>query len=229
MPKSDPDVTVTQAVENVLANDVGPIIAAGEKGEISQAAFDAAQDYRGAVQDMLVADRGLEADLAELEARRDLIPADGYKRLTAKALADAKAKLSTAQTAADLSYKALEQALTDEALPKFEPAREQLARDEAALALSTGGQNAENAALTFASQGNPEAVAALLSPWGTTLLRARGVRNPERVQREVRRIAAQTATARSDSTAARLLREHYYGAGAAKGAAGSTVRRITRR
>jgi len=176
----------------------------------------------GAVRDAIGAGRQLEADRADLLRRRDLLPTDGYTRLWNEAHRDAKLKLDEAQGAANRAYSRLETALQDATLPKFDPSREQLARDECALALSNG--NPEAGALEFASRGNDEAVAALLSPWGKTLLRSRGVQNPEPVLRDVRKIAVGRALDRGETPAAKALKEHFPALGAAKGSAGSQVR-----
>lgn len=74
--------------------------------------------------------------------------------------------------------------------------------------------------------GNEEAVAALLSPWGKTLLSARGVRDPERVQADARKVAVASALKRGDTPAARALGDHFGNLGVVKGTAGDVVRRL---
>ncbi len=222
MAPNQPDVETV--VGNIINQDGGPIVRAGLDGKVSQATLDAAQDCMGALHEMIETGRQLERDLAELERRRDLIPVDGYHRLVGEAKKDARDKLTTAQAVADRSYQALEESLFEDALPRFAPEREQLARDEAHLAVSHGDPH--EAAVDLAMNGNDEAFAALLSPWGKTLLKARGVRDVDKVLRDVRRVARGRIAARMDTTAAKLLQDHYGGLGAAVGSAGTKARNL---
>lgn len=220
----DPDINAL--VEGLIEEGSGPITKAGLAGELPQDVLDACQDCTGALRDLIAAGRQLEADRAELTRRRDLLPADGYERLWREAHADAKAKADQGQRDAERAYKRLEASLQDATLPAIPAGREALARDEAALALSVGNPEAEP--LDLAGFGNAEAVAALLSPWGKTLLRARGVRNPDKLLAEVRKLTVARAIGRGDTAAARALRDSLGALGAAKGSAGSTVRDLTR-
>ncbi|HET6683621.1 MAG TPA: hypothetical protein VFG75_07980, partial [Gaiella sp.] len=154
----------------------------------------------GAVRDGLAASRQLASDLADLERRRDLLPADGYERLVRDAKRDAEAKSSEAQQAAKRAYEQLEQSLLADAMPKLDPAREQLARDECHLAF-TGSAQPETAALNVAAEGSDEVLAVLLTGWGRTLLAARGVRNVDDLLRRVRETAHHRVLARADTPA----------------------------
>lgn len=182
---------------------------------------DAFADYSTAVVDLVGAGRQLEADRAELAARHDLIPHQGYRRLTAKATDDARTKLAESGRAADKAYKRLEATLADAAMPKLSESREALARDEARVALD--GQDLEVAALDLATNGTREAVGALTSPWGSTYLQSRGVKNLEGLLGEVRRLAGAVASERGETA-----RERVAGSALAKlrglGAAGGTAR-----
>lgn len=218
------DPTVTDVVTDIVDTHGGAIVKAGLNGALPQAALDAAQDLRDALRANMAAGQQLGDDLAELTRRKDLLPVDGHARLVADAKRDAIAKTAEAENATERAYSRLETALEDAALPTFEPAREQLARDEAALALSGGAP--ESAALQFALHGNAEAIAALLSPWGATLLRSRGVENVDRTLAEVRRVAVDRAVSNDDNAAARAIRDHLPKLAAAKGAAGTKTRQL---
>ena len=109
-------------------------------------------------------------------------------------------------------------------LPRLDERREQLARDEAALALSAG--DPAQAALRLAERGADEPLGALLSPWGRTLLAARGVDDIDGTLRDVRAIAVQRAAQRSDSPAAIALREHVGKLGIVKGTGGNVIRKL---
>lgn len=218
---------VTDLVAGLIDQHGGAIVKAGLTGELPQDVLDAAQDLTGALRDAIAAGSQIESDFADLNRRRDLIPRDGYDRLIRDAQRDAAEKVKTAQSAAERSYKQLQASLEEAALPQFKPEREQLARDEAALALSAG--NPELAATHLALYGNREAVAAMLSPWGKTLLLARGVRDPDRVLKEARKLAVVRAKDEGDSPAAIALRDHLSGLGAAKGSAGSKARDLAGR
>lgn len=222
MPPRDPDID--EIIEGYLATSGGAIVKAGLDGDLPQDVLDAAQDLLDACQDQIAAGRQLRRDLDDLNRRRDLIPRDGYQRLVADAKRDARSKVDDADTAAKRALTRLEESLFEAALPKFQPEREQLARDECALALSNGDPQA--AALGLADHGNDEALAALLSPWGRTLLEARGVRNVDRMLADVRTVVRGRIIARADTPAAVVLRDHLSDLATAKGQAGYSVRQL---
>ena len=222
MPAPDPP-TATDMAEQFIHEHGGAIVKAGLKGDLPQDALDAAQDLTGALGDVIGAGKQLENDRAELARRRDLLPVDGYSRLLNEANEEAITKTREAESAANRAYARLETTLEDATLPRFNPAREQLARDEAALALSNG--NPESAALQFARHGNDEAVADALALGEDVAALSRRATNPERLMADARKIAVDRAK-QGDTVAARALREHCPKLGAAKGSAGSTVRRL---
>ena len=215
---------VTDVVERLVSEHGGAILSAASRGDLPRPVLEAAGDVCGNLSDTLAIGRQLEADLAELEARRDLLPVDGFRRLRADAIADAKKKLAELEPVTDRAVERLEVSLQDAVMPTFQPSREQLSRDECSLALGFG--NPELAAHALARDGSPEALAALLSPWGRTVLRARGVHDVDRVIREVRQIAIAQALKRGDSPAALALSDHLGALKAAKGSAGSLARRL---
>jgi hypothetical protein len=219
--------TVTDIAERILQEDSAPIIRAGLDGHLPQEALDAAQDLVGAARDVIAVGRQHETDIADIERRRDLLPADGYARLRKDANADAIAKGAEAQRATDQAYERLEDELFKAAMPKFSPEREQLARDEAHLAISVGN-SPEAAARDLCMSGNDEAVAALLSPWGDTLLKARGVRDIAKLKRDLRVILKGRIVANPTTPAAQLLRDHLTGLNTARGQVGHSIRKITR-
>lgn len=219
------DVDPSAPVEALLREHGDAIVSAGIRGELPQYALDAAQDLTGALSDALAAGRQLEQDRHELTQRKDLLPEDGYRRLWGEAHVDAKRKTQEAELVVERAYTRLQVALEDAALPTFAPGREQLARDEAALALSGSG-NPETLARQLAMDGNEEALAALVSPWGRTLLASRGVENPKQTMREVRSIAVARALDHGETTAALALRDHFPALGVVKGSAGNATRML---
>ena len=218
------DVDVAGMVEGYVNEHGGAIVRAGLAGQLPQDVLDAAQDFQGALGDQIEAGRQLERDRAELARKKDLLPVDGYQRLWGEAHADAKGKTKDAERAAEHAFKRLETALEDAALPRFDASREALARDEAALAVSNG--DPAMAARDLALRGNDEALAALLSPWGLTLLRSRGAADPEQALADVRKIAVQRALERQETVAAKALKTHLGPLSAAKGTASSQVRTL---
>jgi hypothetical protein len=224
MPPNTP--TVSEVVENVLNEGTGPIIKAGMRGEISRETLDAAQDFKGIYQDALATGRQLEADLADLHGKKDLLPAAGFERLARDARAEADTKVRALDGDGRRAYERMKSGLEADTLPRFDPSREQLARDEAALALSGPG-DPSSLARDLALNGTEESVAALLSPWGATLLRARGVERPDAVLKSVRDVAVQRAIGEGRTTAAQLLRG-LGKLGAVMGSAGSETRSLVR-
>lgn len=215
---------IAPIVERMIRDDGGPIIAAGHAGEISQPALDAVQDLVGAARDALEAGRQLDSDLRDLERRRDLLPPDGFGRLVRDAKRVAAEAADEAQHAMDGALRRLEAALVEDALPRVDPAREGIARDEAMMTLSSG--DAATTAMQIAQTGSDEALAALLSPWGRAALAARGVHNVDATLRDVHKVARARVVERGDTTAARLLRRHLAGLAAVAGQAGSRVREL---
>jgi hypothetical protein len=213
-------------VAGIVDDHLRPIVEAARGGDLPREVGDAAEDLQGALHEQLAIGRQLAADRAELDAKRDLLPPDGAARLWRDASQDAHARTLKAGRAADRAHQALEDALTAAALPTFDPRREGLARDECALAIS--GADPQGEALSLAERGNDEALAALLSPWGRTLLRSRGVDNPEPLLRDVRKVAVARARARGDNPAAQALKDHMSALAAARGSAGSQTRHLLR-
>jgi hypothetical protein len=208
-----PEATVDRAalVEAVL-RDVGPVL---NSSELSQGARDAYADATRAVRDLVAAGDQRDRDLAELEAKRDLLPQAGYGRLRAELEAEGRAREADADARWNRSTAALRESLEADALPTFEPERESLARDELALLLGDArGPAAAGAALGIARSGSREALAVMLrSPFGRSLLEARGLRGRELEQTlsSARTIAAERtldegATERERAAAAALKR-----------------------
>jgi hypothetical protein len=215
--------TLADLAEQVL-NDASRELALGS-ADMTQGVRDAAGDYRSAVSDVLAAGRQAAADLRELGQKRDLLPAQGAERLRNEAIAEASERSADADRRAARAYAKLEAELQAAALPKLNPAREQLARDELREALGDAqGARAITQALDVVRGGSYEAAAALFTTYGSTLLKARGVANPEADLAPVRKVAAAEATSRG-KTPGELIAGAAYGRlgklGAARGAAGS--------
>jgi hypothetical protein len=221
MPPTEPNLP--EIVENILAEDAGPIIQAGVNGEVPQEVLDAVQDFTSAWTDTIAVGRAFQAELDEIAARRDLIPAAGVARLRNEARESALSKTRELDHEGRRAYERLRVELENAALPRFNPAREQLARDEAMLALSAGSP------ADLALNGTDEAIAALLSPWGKTALRARGVRDVDRVLADVRRTAVARAVDRGETPAARLLKTNHRKLSAVMGSAAHQTKQLARR
>jgi hypothetical protein len=220
---------MAELAENVISDVTRELALTSDA--LPQQVRDAHDDYTTAIGDIISTGRQLKTDLDELEAKRDLIPQNGADRLRLEAKNDAGRKYQEADRRAEQSLDRLRDSLLDAALPKLDPKREQLARDELQVALGNAqGPGAAGAAATLATHGSREAVAALFSPFGRTLLASRGVKGPElnRLFDDLRRIAAtaaiEHATTPGEILAGRALRK-VNALGAARGAAGSYVRR----
>jgi hypothetical protein len=180
-------------VERVL-NDVAPVLSAASLGQASRDAF---RDATTAVRDVVAAGDQLDRDLAELDAKRDLLPQAGYSRLRREAEAEGRAREAEADARWRRSVAALRESLEQDAMPTFSPERESLARQELTMLVGDAqGQSAAAAALTVARSASREALAVLLrSPFGRSLLEARGLRGREldEVLASARTVAAERA------------------------------------
>jgi hypothetical protein len=197
--------------------------------ELGQAVHDAAGDFRAAFTDQIAVGRKLEGDVAELRKKRDLLPAAGYRRLRGEAISAAAQFSAQADKSAAAAIESLRERLTDAAQPRLDPAREGLARQETTLALGEAkGDHAAGRAITIAQSGSREAVAALNSPFGETLLQSHGVsgRTLTETRAAIRKLAARMALEKSANVeeilAAKVL-ERVDSLGAVRGAASSYV------
>ena len=215
---------VTPIIESLIDAHGGAIISAGLRGDLPNDVLDSASDLVAALRDQVAIGRQIEADRGELNAKRDLLPGAGFDRLWREAHEDARDKTVAAETAAERTYARLEAALQRSLLPEFSPGREQFARDEAALALSSG--DPEYAVRNLALYGGDEPIGALFSPWGQTLLRAHGIENADTILKEARAIVVRRKSA-SDSPAAEAIRHHLGPLAAAKGSASNLARSFT--
>jgi len=167
---NDPDPA--QLAGDVLADATRDL--ALQTSDMPQAVRDSSSDYGQAIRDVLAATQQLNDDLGELEGQRDLLPAEGLRRLRREAVDEAQRGYMDAIRRAERSYEAVKDALTDAALPKVNAERESLAREELAVALSGQGSMVQKIS-DLAATGSREAVAALLSPYGRTLLKSKGL------------------------------------------------------
>jgi hypothetical protein len=132
--------------------------------------------FHGHVGNALAAGAQLAADRAELRAKADLLPPAGAERLGREAQAEAEAAAKDAMRRARQSAEALRRAAMLEAMPQIDSAREQLSRSELDMLVGTGSP-AELLVRVhrIAEAGSRDAVAALLSPYGRSLLQTRGL------------------------------------------------------
>lgn len=187
---------LAESAEMGLASDVLP-------AEVRAAA----SDFARAIRDKVSAADQLGLDLNELHAKRDLLPEHGANRLRREALADAEAKVADAERRQAEAMKTLRAGLLDAASPQIDKAREALARQELEVAIGNAeGGAARSRAVSIAENGSNEAIAAMLSPFGTTLLQARGVtgRDLEEVLHSAKVIARSKVTERG-GTARQLV------------------------
>lgn len=212
--------------ENLLTSSMREL--AIKTSDMPQAVRDAASDFEAAIGDVLGAGRQAARDLAELRSKKDLIPGPGFERLRQEAIAEAQARSSEADRRAERAIGTLKQELISAALPRLEPSREALARQELALALGEAqGDQAVSRAITLAQNGSAEAIAALTgTSFGRTLLSARGVSRVDEELARVRLVAAGSAVKRAHSqreVMAGAALERLGTLGAVKGAAGLYV------
>ena len=195
---------------------------------LPQAALDAVGDFKSAISDQIAAGTQLEADARDLRSKRDLLPREGFQRLRRDAVTEAQRTALDADVRAAQALDRLRGALADAAVPRLDPAREALARDELRTALDGAhGDRAAERALAVASSGSPEAAAALLgSSFGETLLKARGLEGRDlREAMQGARTAAAAAAVKRGTTPREVLvgklSEQVDGLAAARGAAGT--------
>jgi hypothetical protein len=130
-------------------------------------ARDAFHDFVAAVGDLIQTGRQLQADYAELDAKRDLVPVDGWKRLRDQAIGEAQERSDGADRRARLAFDTLKAELQTAALPKVDEKREGLARQEFVDGLGDArGSAVRQRVVDLAQNGSREALAALLSPYG---------------------------------------------------------------
>ena len=222
---------VSDVVVKLVASDLVPFVSAGQRREISPEAFQAAQDLEGVSADRLAIGATISKDLAEIDERErtGYLTLDQARILKMHAREEARAREESAYAEAKRAYERLGDAIDAELTPKLDASREQMAREELQLAFPPVEQNPEGKALWLAANANDEVVAALLSPYGRTLLQSRSVKYPDPILREVRKTAAARASSRLDTPAARLRKAHYAGLTAVVGGAGSTTRRLAGR
>lgn len=132
--------------------------------------------YRGHVREALAAGAQLEADRAELRSKSDLIPPAGAQRLEREAHAEATDRAKSAMDKARASVENLRRAALLDAQPKPDKEREGLGRDELNMIVGSGSPaELMTRVHRVASTGSRDAVAALMSPFGRSLLYARGL------------------------------------------------------
>jgi hypothetical protein len=223
---------VTQYVLNEgIPGDLAPFISAGQRGQISKRAFELVQDIEGSAFDSIANARKLQKDLAEIEAgvKTGRLTGEQARLLAMNAREEARRFEAHAYAERIRDYEGLAEDLYAELVPTLEPSRESFAREELQLAFGPSERNPEGRALWLATNANDEVVAALLSPYGKTLLQSRGVKAPERILREVRKTVAMRRASKLDTPAAYLLKNHYGGLSAVIGGAGSATRRLAGR
>lgn len=173
----------------------------GEQG-IPPQVRDAVNDAKSAVQDVLAVTEQVTSDLQDLDAKKDLVPLSGLKRLRREATKDAETKLHQAQRRFDQSHKAAESALIDAAQPTLGGSdRELLARDSIRTAIgdATGPEFKARLLGLTESGADPEALAAVNTNWFRSFAISRKVEGVDKITATVKKVAAQTALERDGS------------------------------
>ena len=132
---------------------------------------------KGAIESITSARNQMTSDLAELDARRVMLPPAGFRQLEQKAIGEAQATHAASAKIARTAIAAIKEQLEAEALPKVDPARESLDRDTALAYLGNAdGPKLGSRLLKIAESGPPEVVATLLnSTFGEGILKSRQV------------------------------------------------------
>lgn len=163
--------------------------------------------FKGNVDDALAASAQLDADLAELAAKRDLLPAAGYERLEREARAEAADKSKAALHGARQKLEAIRRAGLLGSQPTIDPAREGLARGEFDTLIGTGDPvQISTRVAQLAERGSRDAISILNSPYGRAALEAKGLqgRDLDETLASARLAVAQTATESGRHTAGEL-------------------------
>jgi hypothetical protein len=136
--------------------------------------------YENAIDDQIKTGQQLEADYAELNAKKDLVPVEAWDRLREQAIAEAQQRSDAADRRAERELAGLIAEVKSDALPRLDPKREPLARQELEAGLGNKtGQAARSAVMDLAQHGSREALSALFTDYGRTLLAGRGVTGPD--------------------------------------------------
>jgi hypothetical protein len=161
------------------------------EGGISPAARAAHDDYARAIRNMVEAGDSFKALQADMAERGHRMPRSGVEHELRVGREKAESDRLVASAHAKRSLAALKNELESSALPKIDPSREALARQELAVALSAGDPAVE--ALRVAATGSEAAAVLVGSSYGETLLRSKGVGDPARVIAEARATATAAA------------------------------------
>jgi hypothetical protein len=190
------------------------------EGAVSPATAEASREFKSLVAAQIENGEGYASKRAELREQAHLIPASGLQLEEQKARREAEDRGHNLTFETKRAFAKLETSLIEDALPKIDPARESLGRQELDIALGDGQPDA--AALKLAGSGSREATAALLSPYGKTKLRALGVGDVDRVLSDAKKAAA---AAGSGTTAReRISGELVQKLSTVQGVAGSDLR-----
>lgn len=187
-------------------------------------------DYALMIKNANEAGDGFVSRMAELNAKRDLIPPAGYGRLRSEALQEAKADSDRHYRTAQETLVRLKEELITAATPKLDPTREALARQELATALGAGSGTPMERAMRVAQHGSHECAAALFSDYGRTLLGTiMDGRDLAETMAVARTAAASVAMERGvtpTERAAGAALQHVDGLAAAIGASGTYVNSV---
>jgi hypothetical protein len=176
-------------IASELLNEPGIPQLAGE-GIVTPAVSEAYKEYAASVSGLIKAGDNYKAVKHEVNTRPMIAPSE-REALQREARKTAEEQRSRLVDEGQRALKKLEAALTETATPKLDLKREQAARQELELAIS--GARPEAAAVGLATNGSREALGALFTSYGKTLLTARGVEDPDRVLKDARAAAVAVA------------------------------------
>lgn len=170
-------------------------------------------DYHRAAREAIASGEQLRADRAELASKADLILPAGAARLEREARAEASHNAKTALNGARSQVEILRRAAMLETLPKVDKERELLGRSELDLVLGTGSPEQLLARVhDVAQSGSRDSVAALLSPFGASILKAKGLTGADLdgALQSARKVVVETAAEKDWHTESELRSARLY-------------------
>jgi hypothetical protein len=202
-----------------------PLEKLATEGAVSPATAEASREFKSLIAAQIDNGETYASKRAELRESGHLMPASGLQVEEQKARREAEDRGHSLTFETKRAFAKLEASLIEDALPKLDPARESLARQELDTALADGQPDA--AALKLAGSGSREATAALISSYGRTKLKALGVGDVDKVLSEVKKSAAASAAESGATPRERVSGELVRKLGqlaATQGVAGSDLR-----
>jgi hypothetical protein len=197
------------------------------QGHVTPQVVEAYEEYSSAIRSHKQAADEYVAIRDELQSRANQIPAQGLRELQTRARANFESASREYDHQSKRAFAKYEAALTDQAVPKIIPGREDAGRRELDVVLSQG--NVEGNVARLASSGSSEAFAVLVnSSYGKTVLESKGA-DADRLIAEAKtmraNVAAENGATPREIVAGKLLQSSGRLA-AAQGSIGSSARSV---